>query len=268
MKSCPTCSRTYADETLTFCLIDGSILSAPYVPQAPSSISASRYTDPPPTEVLPAAPKPADTDPPLLYPTLPSPPPLVLKPETGQAHSSEKRAGKRWLVVGVVAFFVIGIGLLIILNRGARLGNNNSVTTQPSTEVSNSNAVSTVTPVATAASTPQSSPSAIEKLDVTGTWVGTFDNQYARLNIDRNEDSSFYGTLTKYKQNGYVIAVVGSIAPDRRVTIKETRVLTTPKGRSWSLGVNNGLISSDGKSMSGGGKDARGDKYSWRFSKQ
>jgi len=30
MKSCPTCNRTYPDDTLAFCLIDGSVLSAPY----------------------------------------------------------------------------------------------------------------------------------------------------------------------------------------------------------------------------------------------
>ncbi|HWP54982.1 MAG TPA: SUMF1/EgtB/PvdO family nonheme iron enzyme [Pyrinomonadaceae bacterium] len=33
MKSCPTCNRTFED-TLTFCLVDGSILSAPFDPNA------------------------------------------------------------------------------------------------------------------------------------------------------------------------------------------------------------------------------------------
>lgn len=32
MKSCPTCNRTYPDDTLAFCLMDGSVLSAPYEP--------------------------------------------------------------------------------------------------------------------------------------------------------------------------------------------------------------------------------------------
>ena len=31
MKSCPTCNRTFED-TMTFCLVDGSILSAPFDP--------------------------------------------------------------------------------------------------------------------------------------------------------------------------------------------------------------------------------------------
>ena len=30
MKKCPECSRTYSDDTLSFCLEDGSLLSAPY----------------------------------------------------------------------------------------------------------------------------------------------------------------------------------------------------------------------------------------------
>ena len=33
MKRCPTCSRTFED-TFTFCLIDGAILSAPFDPEA------------------------------------------------------------------------------------------------------------------------------------------------------------------------------------------------------------------------------------------
>lgn len=34
MKRCPECNRTYADETFSFCLADGALLSAPYDPNA------------------------------------------------------------------------------------------------------------------------------------------------------------------------------------------------------------------------------------------
>src|SRR5205814_517531 len=34
MKSCPKCNRTYSDETFAFCLDDGSLLSAPFDPEA------------------------------------------------------------------------------------------------------------------------------------------------------------------------------------------------------------------------------------------
>jgi hypothetical protein len=55
MKNCPICNRTYADETLTFCLSDGSLLSAPYDPDATQRIP--RYQENIPTEVVaPSAP--------------------------------------------------------------------------------------------------------------------------------------------------------------------------------------------------------------------
>jgi hypothetical protein len=50
MKSCPTCNRTFED-TLTYCLVDGSILSAPFDPHATLIIPAARQTEPPPTEI-------------------------------------------------------------------------------------------------------------------------------------------------------------------------------------------------------------------------
>jgi hypothetical protein len=51
MKSCPTCNRTFED-TFTFCLVDGAILSAPFDPQTTWQIPQARNTDPPPTEVI------------------------------------------------------------------------------------------------------------------------------------------------------------------------------------------------------------------------
>src|SRR5437016_9684970 len=52
MKSCPTCNRTFED-TFTFCLIDGSILSAPFDPTKPTDQS-TRESTPPRTEVFSA----------------------------------------------------------------------------------------------------------------------------------------------------------------------------------------------------------------------
>jgi hypothetical protein len=49
MKSCPECNRTYADETLAFCLADGALLSAPFDPQA-----TLRLPTPAPTIEAPA----------------------------------------------------------------------------------------------------------------------------------------------------------------------------------------------------------------------
>jgi hypothetical protein len=51
MKQCPTCKRTFNDETLTYCLADGSLLSAPYDPDATQRLPLARPTEAPPTEV-------------------------------------------------------------------------------------------------------------------------------------------------------------------------------------------------------------------------
>jgi hypothetical protein len=50
MKQCPQCKRTYSDNTTTFCLVDGAILSAPYDPDTTLHMPNSR------AHVLPPAP--------------------------------------------------------------------------------------------------------------------------------------------------------------------------------------------------------------------
>jgi TonB family protein len=57
MKRCPTCNRTYTDESLNFCLADGAFLSAPTDPQPTVASPTARSTESPteiiPTELLP-----------------------------------------------------------------------------------------------------------------------------------------------------------------------------------------------------------------------
>jgi hypothetical protein len=53
MKRCSQCGRTYPDDSLAFCLDDGSLLSAPYDPNA--TLRMSPPTNPTATEVLPSA---------------------------------------------------------------------------------------------------------------------------------------------------------------------------------------------------------------------
>ena len=60
MKSCPTCKRTF-DDTMSFCLVDGSILSAPFDTQATEALPSSRDPDPGRTGVLYSAPNTADS---------------------------------------------------------------------------------------------------------------------------------------------------------------------------------------------------------------
>src|SRR5712691_1859396 len=57
MKRCPKCNRTYRDDTLRFCLEDGTALAT--VGRSPSdeatrrSGPSARDSDPPPTEIMP-----------------------------------------------------------------------------------------------------------------------------------------------------------------------------------------------------------------------
>src|SRR2546429_2865382 len=53
MKRCPACDRTYADDSVSFCLNDGALLSVAYEPQATLALSESKPSEAP-TEVLPA----------------------------------------------------------------------------------------------------------------------------------------------------------------------------------------------------------------------
>jgi len=64
MKSCPACNRTF-DDTMTFCLIDGSVLSAPFEPGFGKSPEAVRDPAPPPTQML-------DVEPSTRQPTAPT----------------------------------------------------------------------------------------------------------------------------------------------------------------------------------------------------
>ena len=105
--------------------------------------------------------------------------------------------------------------------------------------------------------------------DLTGTWIGTYGplGTPATLAIKEHRGSEWSGVL---EQGNVRVAFTGGIEPgSRQVTFKETKVI---RGDGWSLGDNKGELSSDGRLMSGTGKDAvseqLGISYQWTFSKQ
>jgi len=79
MKSCPACNRTF-DDTMTFCLVDGSVLSAPFDPKATQQPPASRNTDPAPTMMYPAPNAVHSTPPPQSDKELLPPPQTIASP--------------------------------------------------------------------------------------------------------------------------------------------------------------------------------------------
>ena len=138
MKACPTCKRTY-DETLSFCLVDGSVLSAPYDPHETLHLPAPRTTDP-----MPAQPPPA--------PTIQSPQAPALYQEKPQPQITDKQGGKPWMRFGIAMALVIllAIGLLISFIWFGKDGvASNQSNNQSNANVANTNARPTATPTAT-----------------------------------------------------------------------------------------------------------------------
>lgn len=276
MKSCPTCNQTYADDSLNYCLADGSVLSAPYDPSASHLGPAPPARNLPKTEVLYHAPKSADQISPSANSTLPSLLTPTPRPKAEQSRAPEKQNNKRRVII-VGAIFVgmlFGLAMAVGWNRwmakqaGAdpMVSNSNTVN---SNMVSNSNTVNanTANTRLQTLPSPGGTPSQTDKLNVTGTWKGKFDGANATLIIENQEGDSFTGTLGMHET---LIAIAGRIDQDtRQVTINETRVLkqNLKKYTPWKLGKDVGSISSDGKSMKGKGKDAT-HSYSWAFSKK
>jgi TonB family protein len=115
IKRCPTCNRTYSDESISFCLADGALLSAPY---------DTPREEPPPTEVLPSPPAPVP-------PTLPPKQTVPTMTGLGEAGVSPfevdapqpKRSQSSPLIVAAIAFVIVGaivigiFGVRRVLNR-------------------------------------------------------------------------------------------------------------------------------------------------------
>src|SRR2546428_34542 len=119
MKRCHECNRTYSDETISFCLADGSLLSASYDPSK----------DAPPTEILPtptrAAMPPTQAAKPLI-PTITSFPAhhgfAVSEDDGAQPLRNSRRM--LWIVWALTAV-AIGVGLVVAVRYGLQ-GRNES----------------------------------------------------------------------------------------------------------------------------------------------
>ena len=128
MKRCPTCDRTYADDSTTFCLADGSLLSAPYDPEATQRIPA-RLTNPAPTEVL----------------TNSTPPPQVLPYYSAQPYPPpRKSSAARYLIAASAALLVI-VGIFALVKFGRKSSPSNPVGLTSNVNSSNANARPTET---------------------------------------------------------------------------------------------------------------------------
>jgi hypothetical protein len=129
MKRCPTCNRTYTDESIKFCLEDGTpllsdapqfdpnatiVYTAPQTGQSPSSHPPAPGYPPEPPRLNQAAPAPQQQW---------SPPPPQPRPQ--------KKSNAIWWILGIVAVLtVIGIGLFIMILAIASMSSSNSNSNQ------------------------------------------------------------------------------------------------------------------------------------------
>lgn len=114
MKSCPACHRTYADETLNYCLVDGSSLSAPYEPEVTQRLPPTRSTAPDNPGTWPAASVP-------------------------QAGRQTNNSAFKYIVTALLAL-IAGVGIMLWLNsRSKEADSNNSQNSSSATQASNAN---------------------------------------------------------------------------------------------------------------------------------
>ena len=130
MKRCPTCNRTYSDNSLNFCLEDGTPLATdgPTVdPNATIRYPAARDTsEPPPTEIYrpePAVVSPRPTTPPP--PARPAPPPQWTPGPAAAPPPQKKSNAIWWILGGLLAVLVIGVGLVVMIIALASFGTDN-----------------------------------------------------------------------------------------------------------------------------------------------
>ena len=126
MKICPVCNHTYADETLSFCLEDGSLLSATDDPDK-TQILAPQETNSILTKVsYPTAKLSNDTQP--VMPTRPSP--QIPFDFVENARDKTQPAGtgnKVWILASILAFLAVSLVATIVWFNSAKRPTNTNV---------------------------------------------------------------------------------------------------------------------------------------------
>jgi len=199
MKRCATCNRTYTDTSLNYCLEDGTPLTAdaPAVdPNATLAYPAGRDTsEPPPTEIY-RPPQPQVVSP---RPTTPPPPPPPPAPQwtptpTPLSTPSRKKSNAVWWILGgLAALLVIGVGLVVMIIALASLGSNgntNNLNANTRNENRNSNVTANANANANVSNTNANANATIPNSlvdDFSQQKWGTGNSAYGRIWYDGGE---------------------------------------------------------------------------------
>ena len=138
IKRCPSCNRTYSDESIAFCLADGSLLSAPFDPSAEEA---------PRTEILPP---PTVAPAPQTQPAKPATPTITSFPQYGGPAiprdnlAPRKNRGLLWAVLAIVLAVLAG-GIAVVVRTALRIASHpaNPITQASTPEPVNSTAPNT-----------------------------------------------------------------------------------------------------------------------------
>jgi hypothetical protein len=140
MKRCPTCQRTYTDLSLNFCLEDGTPLTSDASAADPNATirypSARDTSEPPPTEIY----RPATA--PTARPAPPPPPPPPQQPQWSPAPTQPPRKKSNavwWILGGLAAVVIIGVGLVVMIIALASLSSNTNGNLNANTRETNRN---------------------------------------------------------------------------------------------------------------------------------
>jgi hypothetical protein len=150
MKRCPTCSRTYTDDALSFCLDDGAPLLSVGGDAPPSFDPNATLAYPTPRDT---SQQPQSFPPPPSNQSFPPPPtPGGWAPGPTAApypQAARKKSALPWILGGAAVLLVLGIGFVVLIAILAAIGansNSNRTTTTNTGRPSGSNTRTTTTP--------------------------------------------------------------------------------------------------------------------------
>ena len=179
MKRCPSCNRSYTDTSLNFCLEDGTPLVAdpPAVdPNATMRYPSARDTaEPPPTEIYrpetAVAPQP---------PPPPAPPPP--QPQWSPTPAPRKKSNAIWWILGgLAAISVIGVGLVVMIIALASMSTTNTNNTNFPNRNENRNTNTVANANTTPSNTNSNSLPATFGDDFSEEHWGTGDSRFGRI---------------------------------------------------------------------------------------
>jgi hypothetical protein len=241
MKRCPTCSRTYTDEALSFCLDDGSPLlsvgggDAPsgFDPNATLAYPAPRATTPPAQEVTPPRVPPHSQPPPPQMPGW-SPSPSAQMPYPQPAR---KKSPLPWILGGAALLLVLGIGFVVFIAILAAMNADSNSNSRGSTNTSRTTSNTTrTTTTNTSSSTPGSTLVVRDDFSVEKWPTGSeaYDSKYEDGEYHMHSSSGNYVVMLAPDQSVYE-------TKDRTIRVTTRSVDGTASNYGYGLVVHGTL---------------------------